>query len=455
MNSPVNALNYQLLRLGALLELERRARAAARDELGFLIVNETAGVVPYQQAALWQDASAGAEPLLLSGVASAERGGPYYIWLERVFAALTRDEAHPAAAGEPRVVGPADLPDSLASEWAEWFPEQALLCPLGWRETAPIGYLLLGRADAWADSDRQLLDALAGTYAQSLLLHGRARKPSIVQQLAVRKRPLAIAAVVLLAIAIVPVRESVLAPAEVVPVDPAPVRAPFDGVVGALRVEPNQAVHAGQPLVSFDRTQLQTRYEVAKKALDMAREEYADTSQQAMSDDRAKARLAMLASKVEQDQAEVAYDEDMLGRAEITTPVDGVAIFDDSSEWIGRPVVLGERIMVVASPKRTQLQIEVPVSSVVSFKPGAEVVFFSNLQPDEPAYGKLTFASYSSTVAADGVMSYAFRAALDHPQGSALRLGLKGTAKIYGPRRALVLWLLRRPLAVLREWLSI
>jgi multidrug resistance efflux pump len=453
MNSPASALNYQLLRLGAVLELERRARAAARDELGFLIVNETAGVVPYQQAALWQDGSSDIEPLLLSGVASAEPGGPYYLWLERVFAALTRDRAGSAGADGPRVVAPTDLPEPLASEWPEWFPAQALLCPLSCRDTGPIGYLLLGRADAWSDSDRQLLEALTGTYAQSLLLHRRARKPGVVQQLTVRKRALAVTAGVLFLIAVFPVRESVLAPAEVVPVDPAPVRAPFDGVVGALRVEPNQSVRAGQPLVSFDETQLQTRYEVAKKALDMAREEYADTSQQAMSDDRAKARLAMLASKVDQDQAELAYDEDMLRRAQITAPVDGVAIFDDSSEWIGKPVVLGERIMVVASPERTQLQIEVPASSVVSFEPGAEVVFFSNLQPDRPAYGKLTFASYSSTVAADGVMSYAFRASLDH--ASALRLGLKGTAKIYGPRRSLVLWLLRRPLTVLREWLSI
>ncbi|RDU97991.1 efflux RND transporter periplasmic adaptor subunit [Trinickia dinghuensis] len=455
MNSPASALNYQLLRLGAVLELERRARAAAREELGFLIVNETAGVVPYQQAVLWQDDASGDEPLVLSGVASAERGGPYYIWLERVFEALTREGAGApgAEAGAPRVVSPADLPQPLANEWPEWFPAEAILCPLGWRDSGPIGYLLLGRADAWTDSDQQLLEALSGAYAQSLLLHRRARKPGIAQQLAVRKRPLAIAAVVLLLIAIIPVRESVLAPAEVVPIDPAPVRAPFDGVVGSLRVEPNQAVRAGQPLVSFDQTQLQTRYEVAKKALDMAREEYADTSQQAMSDDRAKARLAMLESKVDQDQAEVAYDEDMLRRAQITAPVDGVAIFDDSSEWIGKPVVLGERIMVVASPARTQLQIEVPASSVVSFKPGAEVVFFSNLQPDRPAYGALTFASYSTTVAADGVMSYAFRASLDH--APTLRLGLKGTAKIYGPRRVLVLWLLRRPLTVMREWLSI
>jgi len=185
----------------------------------------------------------------------------------------------------------------------------------------------------------------------------------------------------------------------------------------------------------------------------MAREEYSDTSQQAMSDDKAKARLAMLSSKVDQEQAELAYDRDMLDRAEITAPSDGIAVFDDSSEWIGKPVALGERIMMVASPTHTQLQIEVPEASVVSFEPGSEVVFFSNLSPDQPLYGRLVFASYASTATADGVMSYAFRAALD--PGVTPRLGLKGTAKIYGPRKALVLWLLRRPIAVVREWLSI
>jgi hypothetical protein len=449
MNQPVNALNYQLLRLGALLHLQQRSRAAGRNELTFLIVNETAGVVPYQQAVLWQNPAAGAAPLVLSGVASAEAGGPYYLWLERVMSALARDQR----ARELRVIVAADLPEALAREWAEWFPASAIWCPLGWRDDALAGGLLLGRADPWTDGDTPLLEALTGTYAQSLMLHQRVREASFWQRLPANKRPLAIAAAVLVAVALLPVRESVLAPAEIIPVDPAPVRAPFDGVVGSLRVAPNQPVHVGDVLVSLDQTQLQTRYEVTQKALDMAREEYADTSQQAMSDDRAKGRLAMLASKVDQQQAELAYDEDMLKRAEITAPLDGIAVFDDSSEWAGKPVVLGERIMLVASPARTQLQIEVPAASVVSFDAGSEVVFFSNLAPDQPAYGKLVFASYSSTLAPDGVVSYAFRAALD--QGAALRLGLKGTAKIYGPRRVLALWLLRRPLSVLREWLSI
>jgi multidrug resistance efflux pump len=447
--NPGQALNYQLLRLGALLQLEQRARAASRNELEFLIVNETASIVAYQQGALWQNPASGAAPLVLSGVAAPDEGGPYYLWLQRVFTAIARSDK----ARESHVVSAADLPAPLAQDWPEWFPVNALWSPLTWRDGMLVGALLLGRTDPFNDGERQLLDALSGTYTQSLLLHQRVREAGFWRRLPARRRPLAIAAVLVVLVALLPVRESVLAPAEIAPVDPAPVRAPFDGVVGALHVAPNQPVHAGEALVSLESTQLQTHYQVSQKALDMAREEYSDTSQQAMSDDKAKARLAMLASKVDQEQAELAYDKDMLERADIAAPSDGIALFDDSSEWIGKPVALGERIMLVASPARTQLQIEVPEASVVSFKLGSEVVFFSNLSPDEPLYGKLVYASYASTATADGVMSYAFRARLD--PGATPRLGLKGTAKIYGPRRALALWLLRRPLAVMREWLSI
>jgi multidrug resistance efflux pump len=454
MNAPGVALNYQLLRLGALLQLQTRAMEAGRDELGFLIVNETATVVPYAQAALWLDVPEGHASLVLSGIAVAEPGGPYYMWLERVFAELARPER--ARAGETRtpcLLSAADLPEGLASEWPEWFPAHAVCCPLGWRDNRLAGILLLGRTEPWNDGDRQLLGVLSGTYGQSLLLHRQVREVRLWHRLPQKKRTLWIAAAVLLMIALFPVRESVLAPAEVVPIDPAPVRAPFDGVVGTVRVVPNQTVQAGQVLVSMDLEQLQTRDEVARKSYEMASEEYTDTAQQAMTDERAASRLATLKGKANQAQAELAYDEEMLRRAQITAPVTGVAVFDDPGEWAGKPVAIGERIMMIASPQHTQLQIEVPVDSVVSFDKGSEVVFFSNLAPDEPVYGKLDFASYASTATPDGVMSYAFRAAFD--KGQTLRLGLKGTAKIYGPRRMLLLWLIRRPLAVVRAWLSI
>ena len=59
--------------------------------------------------------------------------------------------------------------------------------------------------------------------------------------------------------------------------------------------------------------------------------------------------------------------------------------------------------------------------------------------------------SYQAVLSPDGVASYRLRAVFDGPQEQA-RIGLRGTAKIYGERVLLGYYLLRRPLATLREW---
>ena len=63
-------LQGQVATLGLLAQLARRARHAATvEELAFLAVNETHGLMPYRQAALWQREAAGAGRIVaLSGV---------------------------------------------------------------------------------------------------------------------------------------------------------------------------------------------------------------------------------------------------------------------------------------------------------------------------------------------------------------------------------------------------
>jgi hypothetical protein len=162
-------LNYQLLRLSALLQLEQRARAATAAELKFLMVNDTASVVSYQQAVLWQSDAAGSAAFTLSGVAVADDGGPYRVWLDHLMAAITRG----ANAKVLHVLTAGDLSDKVAEEWAEWFPPQALWCPLLRRDGKLVGGLLFGRADPWGEGDRQLIETAGGAYAQSLVLAGQ------------------------------------------------------------------------------------------------------------------------------------------------------------------------------------------------------------------------------------------------------------------------------------------
>jgi hypothetical protein len=81
-------LNHQLLRLTLLLQLERRARQAPSDELPFVIVNETAELLPYRQAVLWQKAPAKLQAA--SGIAKPEKNSPYALWLKPVLAIFQR-----------------------------------------------------------------------------------------------------------------------------------------------------------------------------------------------------------------------------------------------------------------------------------------------------------------------------------------------------------------------------
>ena len=69
----------------------------------------------------------------------------------------------------------------------------------------------------------------------------------------------------------VPVRLSVLAPAEVVALNATAVAAPQDGVVGSFAVAPNAKVKAGDLLFSLDDSSLLNRLAVARKALEIRR----------------------------------------------------------------------------------------------------------------------------------------------------------------------------------------
>ena len=85
---------------------------------------------------------------------------------------------------------------------------------------------------------------------------------------------------------------------------------------------------------------------------------------------------------------------------------------------------------------------------------GAPVDLFLDVDPLSPKPATLTSASYEAEMTPAGTLSYRVRAAF--PEGlPPPRIGLQGTAKIYGERVALGLYLFRRPLASLRQWLGI
>jgi multidrug resistance efflux pump len=432
------ALNQQLLRLAGVLQLQERARTASREELPFVIVNETVQAVGYDQAALWD--ARGPRVVAVSGAAQPEPTSPYVLFLERLCRRIAASEAISDVHTPPRVACDAD--------WREFLAPHALWCPLV--ERRPVAGLLLARQDPWTEGERQLLAALCGAYAQSWeLARARRARPRITPWRRLRRLAIVIVGVVALTLSFLPVSSTAVAPAEVTAANPVFVRAPFAGVVDSISVAPNAEVHAGEVLVRLDRHQLDAQQHVAAKSVEVAQAQLRQAAQEAIADPRAREQLAPLRGKLEEAQADLEYRRTLLERADIPAPADGVAVFNDPGEWIGRPVETGERIMLVAPPTSARIEIELPVADAVTLSEGARVIFFDNINPDHPTEGRLVFASYATSLSRSGVLAYTGRA--DLAPGTALRLGLKGSAKIFGPRRPLVLWLLRRPLAWLRE----
>jgi len=261
-------------------------------------------------------------------------------------------------------------------------------------------------------------------------------------------RWLALAAVVAL---FIPVRQSVLAPAEVIALEAQAIAAPMDGVVKSFSVQPNRPVRRGEVIFTLDDTTLRNRREVAIKALEVARADALLAAQKAFDSLQAKGEFGTLQGRVREREAEVAYLNELLSRVEVRAPAGGVAIYGDPNDWIGRPVVTGERIVLLADPKDAGVLVWLPVADAINLNPGAEMRVFLHVAPLSPYAAKLTQTSYQAALSPEGVASYRIRGSFDGLAAEA-RVGLKGTAKLYGERVLLAYVLFRRPLAALREW---
>jgi multidrug resistance efflux pump len=249
------------------------------------------------------------------------------------------------------------------------------------------------------------------------------------------------------------VRLSALSQAEVVPQDPFIVRAPLDGVIERFDVRPNQAVKAATPLFSLDTTALRTRMELARRAVDTAQEEYRQSAQMAVTIDKSRAETALRRGKLQERSVEMDYTVEQLDRVQVKAERDGVAVFADTNDWLGRAVRVGERVLLVADPARVELVAWLPASDLMPVAPGDTITLYPHGSPLHSFEARITSVAYRAELTRDGFLAYRMKA--DFVEGQATpRIGQLGTARLSGGWAPLAYVALRRPLAVLRQWMG-
>lgn len=441
-----------------LINLSRRARKA-EDALAlqFIVVNETFSLAPYVIGTLWVQREG---VVSISGVSQVDRHSAFTLWLNRLCQGFYTAHASPSR------IDTRALPADDQAEWAQSLPAYGLWIPGAKTEQEQAFGLLFARNEPWRDDEIAVINEWVDIWRHSWeKLHAPSVQGQIGEVWAAIRQGLQSPKtlfkgrskrfwLITAAIVLFPIKLTVFAPAELVPANPAVIRVPIEGVVGEFFVTPNQRVDEGDLLFQLDLTSLQARLQIAQQETQIAAAELRQSTLQSLSDQKSRRMIAPQEGKAIERRFEAEYLKDLLGKAKITAPRAGVAIFDDPSEWIGRPVAAGERVMVVATEGEMEIEAWIPIGDAIELADASSVTLYLNAAPLSPVTGTLRYVGHEAQQRPDG--SYAYRLRATVPKGeSAQRIGLKGTARVSGQWVPFSYWVLRKPIAWLRQFLGI
>jgi hypothetical protein len=433
------------------LRLEASARAAGTiSDLGFVIANETHRLVSFRQAFFCPVRGGKLVLDAISGLAGVDRQAPFYDW----FVQFGRYLDSQSIDGEPRIFSKSDFPHHIQVEWADWLPSFVVIIALKNRDSQVLAYLILAREETFSEEELKALQSLAQVYGHALSAFPTSRQGYRRFVELATHRPFLFGVVTLLVILLfIPVRQSSLGQAEVTPLTYNSITSPLDGVIALLLVKPNERVHKGQILFRLDDTTIRNRLESAHRTMSVAKSEEFLSLQKSFVDQQSRGELATQEARVREKGSAISYMREMLDKMEVRAPSDGIVLFGDPTDWEGKPVTTGERVMMLADEQSAGITVWLPASDAVTLEPGRRVRLFLHTAPLKPREGIILRSSYQPVLSPDGIASYRvtaeFAAGTEKP-----RLGMKGTAKVYGDRVSLGYYLFRRPLAAVRQRLG-
>jgi multidrug efflux pump subunit AcrA (membrane-fusion protein) len=434
--------------VAAFIELQAEARAAGSlDTLKFVIVNATRKMALFDQAFLLEPQSdSGWRITLASSVAKVDHNAPMVRTIE-AWASRPRTIADPNSHGVHTV----ELPTLDGQKLGLADLKFGLWVPIKSRSGDIAAILLVLKQESWRPQHVMLMAPLAGAYghAWEALAPAKSSHLKSVWHTLTAKRVSLVSMLVLAAGAFVPVPLTALAPAEIVAATPSIVTAPIDGVVRDILVPPGTFVAAGTPLIQFVDTKLRNDFEIAGKAKSVAEARYFKAIQSALTTQKELEDIAIAQGELAVAGAELAAAEDLLSRSEVKADKSGLAIYSSASDWIGKPVQVGERIMEIGDPSNVELRVDLPVSDAVALKQGNAVSLFLDGDPLRAIDGIVTRAGYRPIQSSDQQLIYRVYASFQDRK--ARRIGLRGTARVSGDDVSVWYYLLRRPLSALRQ----
>lgn len=417
-----------------LLDLQKSIRDAdTLDKFGFAVVNQTKKIIDYDLGLFWNQDGLKPKFKALSGNKEIDENGPF---TQELYSILDKYKAKSSEGG---------------SQAFDYNGQYYLHHGFSLRDKTPLAGLLLQRSKAFVESDIEILNELGAAYSYSYnyLAHG---KCSFSFLPVLQKLRTYIFIGILLA-CFLPVSLSIHAPAEIVSQKSIAVTAPIDGTIQEVLVEPSSSVEVDQSLILLDDASMRAQYDLASQKLKSGQSSLSNARKNFLSNAESRDEIAKLEGEIEALEIEAEYAQHMLQKRDIRSPKNGVVLFSSSNDMVGKPVNIGQEIMIIADPDNKELLIRVPVDAMIDLSDNADTKFYLNVNPLQSYRTNIKSFSYQASADEDGLLTYKLRAKL--PENADISLGLKGSAIIYGDQTILIYALLRRPLIAIRNMLGI
>jgi hypothetical protein len=424
-----------------------------RKELTFRILNRTVELTRYQRACLFDLSSNKPKLLGVSGQSAIPADSELAATLRELTGGL-------AAPQTPKILAATDFAEALRPQFTALSDRTRgvdvlwLAIVIGERPAAGL-WLERWGGESWREPELALLAPLAVGYAIAWDKCGRlAVDPAKWTKTLTGKRALWTFLVVLALAASLRISLRVAAPCEVAPKNPFIVTAPLNGVIEEVFVRPGQPVEKNARLFAYDKRVAMEDLKIARQQVQIIQSMLNRSNMQAFLDPKARAEASLLELKLNQEKTRLELAEQNVAKLEAVAETAGLAVIDDPGEWRGRPVSVGEKVLSIVDPGQTKVRIYLPIDDNVPFDADKPVAVFLNAAPESELHGKLVFVSQNVTVSPHGVpcvLAEADWSADEKPP----RIGLQGTAVVYGKSVSLAYWLLRKPLALARKTLGI
>lgn len=414
-------------------------KAQTPQSLIFLILNDTIPIVRYDRAVLWRMDGGGKSPpkmLGVSGQAALKRDTD----LSRNWLKIVKSIKEPE---KPQILTNPEIPENTSVLWMPIFAYEKLALGL-WMEK--------WNGVQWRQEEVDVLHFLMQAYGGAW--EKFSKKYSIKN---ITKRPILITMLsLLLASFIIRIPLRVVAPCEVVPKDPVVVTAPLEGIIEKIDVKPGQSVKKGELLFEYDKRVPLQELRVAQKKVAIVQAEVDRANALAQKDKKALAELGTSMLKLKKEQLDLELAEFRASQLDVEAPVSGISMLDNPEEWHGKPVKIGEKVMVISNPLNTKVRMWIPEDDNIILDPKKEISIYLNINPATSKKAHLIYIANFTHVTDKGVTSFVAEAEWAKDQDlSEIKLGLKGTAILYGENVSLFYWIIRKPLVYARRFFGI